>query len=121
MGLLDELQEEARELEDQRGVAAAAGRAKAAIGEERLRPRMMASYRYFEKLIESLRELSPQVEMYCELPGFGRVGVLSPSEYRIWLHTPDEFAAFTYKIAESVRKTLKAENVRCTIQVLGRR
>ena len=135
MGLLDELQEEAREIEVKRDVAAAGDRAKAALAEEKLRPRMQAAYRYFEKLIESLRVISPDIDMRCELPGFGSVGGLMPRDYRIWLDTPDDFSAFTFgydcvsasrfecrlkdKVAENVRKTLGSENIRCAIKSSG--
>ena len=132
MGLLDELQEEARELEQRRDVAAVEDRARTALAEEKLRPRLQAAYCYFESLIESVRVVAPEVCLHCELPGFGRVGELNPSEYRIWLNTPDDFPTFVFgydsvsssrfecqlndKVAENVRKTLAAENIRCGVQ-----
>ena len=132
MSLLDELQEQARELKDKRDVAAVLGRAENALSEERLRPRMQAAYRYFQTLIESVRVIEPAISMQCGLPGFGVVGNLKPDNYRIWLDTPDEISTFSFgydcvstsrvecqlndKVAEQVRKTLADENIRCTIQ-----
>ena len=132
MSLLDELQEQARELEDKRDVAAVQDRAKTALAAEKLRPRMQAAYRYFETLIESVRVIEPAISLQCGLPGFGVVADLKPDNYRIWLETPDEISAFGFgydcvstarvecqlndKVAENVRKILAGENIRCTIR-----
>ena len=114
MGLLDELKQEAKELQAKEGDAPEATETGAGTDRARrqLIAKMQAVYKYFKEFNEHLNVVSPDVSGDYLLEGLGTLANLRQGDYKLATDDPKAIQKFTFHwtCARKGRQEFKVEN-----------
>jgi len=99
MTLLDDLKRQAQDIQAKQDGDATDTVQRRELTRKAIRPKLRTLYKYFHELTEQLAIVLPDVRVYYDVDGFGRLADLQQCEYRISTENPQTLSKFTFQLA----------------------
>lgn len=97
MTLLDDLKRQAQDIQAKQEGDATDTIQRRELARKAIRPKLRTLYKYFQELTEQLTIVLPDVQVWYDVEGFGRLLDLQQCEYRISTENPKDLSKFTFQ------------------------